>query len=140
MFQTLFGLQLYPPRLRDRMQRDSLLDSRALHPALSNAIFLVACSCGGPEMQPYEDLFLERTRQASTEALALAQLLEDYITASTLQAVYLTRVGRLQEAYELTSSTPPHSAPPDTLCSLTRLRSPQPTGSSLQVSRAGGSQ
>lgn len=56
-------------------------------------------------MQHFEELFLGRTREACAEALALAERLEDFMTASILQTVYLMRIGRMQEAYELASSS-----------------------------------
>lgn len=98
------GLQLYPRRLQERIIMDSQVDGDAFHPALVNAICLVACSCGGERMQTFEDVFLARTREYCAEALSFARQLDDFMTASVLQAVYLLRSGRMQEAYDLSSS------------------------------------
>jgi hypothetical protein len=101
--QSLFGLQLYAPRLRASVAGDSCeLDS--LDPSLENAIFLLACSLGGSEMGPYEEIFLRRARTSSAEALAHVRRLDEYVLGSLIQTIYLVRVGRMREAYEMSSS------------------------------------
>lgn len=98
------GLQLYPRRVYERILKDPLVDPDAFHPALLNAVALVACSCGGERMQRFEDVFLARTRDFCAEALSFAQQLDDFMAASALQCAYIARSGRIREGYTLGSS------------------------------------
>lgn len=56
-------------------------------------------------MQWFEELFLMRSRQGCADALGLVQGVEDFVIASALQTTYLAKVGRMQEAYQVSSST-----------------------------------
>lgn len=103
-YQSLMGFQLYPRHVYERIVKDPLVDTDAFHPALLNAVALVACSCGGERMQKFENIFLVRTRDFCAEALSFAQQLDDFMTASALQCAYLLRSGRMREAYTLASS------------------------------------
>lgn len=120
-YQSLMGLQLYPRRVYERILKDPLVDPDAYHPALLNAVALVACSCGGERMQRFEDIFLTRTRDFCAEALAYAQQLDDFMTASALQCAYLVRSGRMREAYTLASSESLDFLPPVLPTSLTDI-------------------
>ena len=77
---------------------------RSIHPALRNAIHLLACSVSG--LCPYEEFFLERTRMQLQESLATADRLEHFTWGSMFVAFYFRRKGRQVELYsELDASS-----------------------------------
>lgn len=80
-------------------------DPRGLHPALANAIYLVVCSGFGAEMERFEAFFLQQAREGCRMALSMMDRLDQYFLAQVLEASYLLRMGRLQEAYVLASSS-----------------------------------
>lgn len=55
-------------------------------------------------MEALEEMLLARSREACIDALAGVQYVEDYLVSSMLQAAFLSRVGRIDEAYDLASS------------------------------------
>lgn len=60
----------------------------------------------GPQVERYEGYFLQQTREACRSALSIVDRMDHYFVAQVLEASYLLRMGRLQEAYVLSSSTP----------------------------------
>lgn len=80
-------------------------DPRGVHPALTNAICLVVCSAFGPEVECYEPYFLQQSREGSRQSLSMMDRVDQYFMAQILEATYLLRMGRLQEAYVQSSST-----------------------------------
>ena len=76
----------------------------SLHLVLVNAIFLAACSGGGPEMKPYEYEFLRRSREQAQYCLVNRDRLEHFLWASVIIAWYYIRNGRINEAYHSSSS------------------------------------
>lgn len=58
----------------------------------------------GPQVERYESYFLQQTREACRSALSLVDRIDHYFAAQVLEASYLLRMGRLQEAYVLSSS------------------------------------
>lgn len=77
----------------------------SLHPALMNAIFMAACSGCGPEMTPYEDLFLARAQDHLNQSRALVDRLEHMLWASVIISWYWTRIGRVLEAHNCAVGT-----------------------------------
>lgn len=76
----------------------------SLHPALMNAIFLAATMCCGPELRPYEAIFIHRTREELRNSLAFADRLDDFFWASIILIWYFVHSGRMLEAYDTTIS------------------------------------
>lgn len=105
-----FNFEIYVPRLLEKLQLPPE-DSEAIHPALLNAMLLAACSCCGPDLQPWAGVFLDRARSAMNDCLAFADRLVQFMWASVLLAWYYTRTGKLTHAYHSGSSEPsmPHS-------------------------------
>lgn len=81
-------------------------DSGGRHPALLNAIYLIACHFS-PDRSfvTQEALFLERARQGLLDSLEMAERLDDYQVASSLIACYLLFKGRLLEAHQAASTS-----------------------------------
>lgn len=102
--QTQYNLDLFLPRLQERIMLPPS-DPRGIHPALSNAIYLVACSGLTSQVERYESYFLQQTREACRDALGMMDRLDHYFAAQILETCYLLRMGRLQEAYVLSSSS-----------------------------------
>jgi hypothetical protein len=75
----------------------------SLHLVLVNAIFLAACSGGGPQMKPYEDEFLRRSREHAQHCLVHRDRIEHFLWASIIIAWYYVRNGRINEAYHSSS-------------------------------------
>ncbi|THU96317.1 hypothetical protein K435DRAFT_722775 [Dendrothele bispora CBS 962.96] len=70
------------------------------HPALMNAIFLLACHFGrGPHFSEMESQFLSKTLHEITVALDNSDRLVDVVQASCLLAIYLYANCRTLEAY-----------------------------------------
>lgn len=101
--QAQFGLDLYIPRLQQRIMFSSN-DSRGLHRSFTSALFLIICSCFGPEVEQYESMFLRQSRDAGQAALSLMDRLDHYFAGQLLEAQYLLRMGRLRESYLLANS------------------------------------
>lgn len=101
--QSQFNLDLLVPRLQERISL-AVNETRGMHPALSNAICLVACSMFGSRLEQYENYFLQQTRETSRDALSMMDRLDDYFVAQVLEACYLLRMGRVREAYVTSSS------------------------------------
>lgn len=101
--QDQFSLDLPIPRLEARI-RVSSSNPQGVHPSLVNAIGLVACSMFGPEVEGFEGLFLRQARQTGSDALSMLDRIVDYFVAQILEGYFLLRMGRLQEAYVLSSS------------------------------------
>ncbi|KAF9507111.1 hypothetical protein BS47DRAFT_348040 [Hydnum rufescens UP504] len=80
-------------------------DSRCIHPALLNAMYLVACSIAGGDMSSYEAVFLPRVRKHMQQCLAFADRLLHFMWASILLGLFYTRAGRTLEAYSTISAT-----------------------------------
>ncbi|KDQ12513.1 hypothetical protein BOTBODRAFT_34477 [Botryobasidium botryosum FD-172 SS1] len=71
----------------------------AIHPALLDAMCLIACLNNPQWARSYERLFYERLHRSLYECLANADRLLDFIRASTLRAAYCSIKGsRLSEA------------------------------------------
>lgn len=80
-------------------------DPRAIHPALTNAIFLAACSVGGGYMSEFEPHFLYTTRLYLDQALAYGDRLMHFMWASVILGVYYHDAGRLVEACNIIPAT-----------------------------------
>ncbi|KDQ18836.1 hypothetical protein BOTBODRAFT_477224 [Botryobasidium botryosum FD-172 SS1] len=65
-----------------------------LHPALRNAVFLLACGYYQGPFAQLEPLFLQRTKYHLGQSLALADRLLDYIEAYTFLTIYHGQKGR----------------------------------------------
>ena len=81
-------------------------DPNTPHPALLNAIYLLACFFSeSPELNSYEALFLQRARQGVANALEQADRLQHSIQAASLIAMYLHAKGRVLEGYYISCAT-----------------------------------
>lgn len=69
----------------------------AIHPSLINAIALAACSCTGPDLKTYEQIFLQRTQYECEQALANVDRLEHFLWASVLLVSFHVRGGSIYE-------------------------------------------
>lgn len=58
----------------------------------------------GPEVEAFEKLFLRQARETGRDALSMMDRIGDYFVAQILEGYFLLRMGRLQEAYVLSSS------------------------------------
>ncbi|KAF8338871.1 uncharacterized protein EI90DRAFT_3117944 [Cantharellus anzutake] len=72
---------------------------RALHPSLTNSMYLLACHVSGSSMSSYESFFVARTRADLETPPAFVDRLVDFLVASTLLGIYFTRTRRYPEAY-----------------------------------------
>lgn len=85
--------------------------SREAHPALVNSVYLLAVASASqiPELAPYssaqaESHFLAQARKGMTDSISLADRLVDYLKASAIVSIYLTKKGRHLEGYHHHSS------------------------------------
>ncbi|KAG8945437.1 hypothetical protein FRC04_000812 [Tulasnella sp. 424] len=75
--------------------------SREPHPALINSVYLLAVASASqiPGLAPYssaqaESHFLAQVRKGMTDSISLADRLVDYLKASAIVSIYLTKKGR----------------------------------------------
>ncbi|KAG8968028.1 hypothetical protein FRC03_008893 [Tulasnella sp. 419] len=74
------------------------------HPALMNAIFLLACHFSPPLSSSYESMFLARTRRYINQSLESSDRLINFLQASMLLAWYFFFKGRYLEGQHHASS------------------------------------
>ncbi|KDQ18826.1 hypothetical protein BOTBODRAFT_477031 [Botryobasidium botryosum FD-172 SS1] len=80
---------------------DSLYDPDSTsgpHPALRNAVFLLACGYSHGPLSQLEPMLLRRTVYYLEQSLATADRLLDYIEAYTLLSIYQAFKGRFQQS------------------------------------------
>lgn len=68
----------------------------AIHPALLNAIYLAACSCG--VFTHLESYFLEKTRRCLEDNLSYADRLTHFLWANVILTSFYLQNGRVVEA------------------------------------------
>ncbi|KAF8341637.1 uncharacterized protein EI90DRAFT_1760342 [Cantharellus anzutake] len=78
---------------------------QGIHPSLLNAIYLVACNLAFGSQNPYDSLFLTRTRAHLDEALSMADRLTHFMWGSLVLCTYLARLGRIMESHSVSATT-----------------------------------
>jgi len=80
-------------------------DPEAIHPALLNAIYLVACYLVKGELIPYQSILLARARAYMEESLAHVDRLTHFLAASLILSCWFGQAGRLVEAQSSIATT-----------------------------------
>ncbi|KDQ16052.1 hypothetical protein BOTBODRAFT_266530 [Botryobasidium botryosum FD-172 SS1] len=76
----------------------------SLHPALMNAIYMLACHYGSGSLSAYEPIFLKRVRISLYQSLSIGDRLFDFVRAYALTGLYYYYKGRLSEGHFHTSA------------------------------------
>ncbi|KDQ21563.1 hypothetical protein BOTBODRAFT_182867 [Botryobasidium botryosum FD-172 SS1] len=92
-----------------------------LHPALKNAIFLLACNRGPESLIALEPVFFRRTAYFLQQSLARADRLLDFIEASLMLSFFHIHKGRYLQAVSTISATLTFAV----ACGLHALRPPE---------------
>lgn len=79
-------------------------DPGSIHPALLNAICLVACCVAGGRLFTFKEYFLEQTRLGLERSLADANRLTHFLWASVVLGNFFTNCGRSNESYAIVSA------------------------------------
>jgi hypothetical protein len=85
------------PRLLRRVHLPQS-DPEAIHPALLNAIYLIACHLVKGELTRYQPILLARARAYMDESLAHVDRLTHFLGASLILSCWYEQSGRLVEA------------------------------------------
>src|ERR1700733_3358535 len=79
-------------------------DPASIHPALLNAICLVACCLAGGRLFTFKDYFLKQTRFHLEQSLEQVDRLTHFLWANVIVGNFLTNCGRLEESYAVVSA------------------------------------
>jgi len=79
-------------------------DGASIHPALLNAICLVACCLAGGRLFTFKDYFLKQTRFHLEQSLEHVDWLTHFLWANVVLGNYLTNCGRLEESSAVVSA------------------------------------